>query len=516
MKELVSQTGGRYLFFEDIQDLQDSALKSALSLYSGKGDFVISGCDVEDNTVHAGFVFLEGKVRAVPETSNLSFPVYIVAKNTTEQGMYLDSANEQDTAIDYGVEFSRTNTNGIKILQTGPEVSAGDVLFDSMILPVGLFTEMVSIEGQLKFSDIILQKSGDVLGVTGGMSTPKASIPAITGTSVVLGTDKNGYVRVAETVTGSTEDGLKVLYNGISYKRGSITKSFLLSNTGASLDGVLEVTGDVKTGRGTFFQADGITFSEAKIISWDQVGEKMTVRASADLIVAASGNTVPLLTVQNGGAERIEISNNSIFCRTTSYSTQVEPKSGLDLAGGDAKLYIQGHMYDIGVSPSGFIYDKNNPEFSEYSTNIKYPQLDDVSIINWRKSIDGNEYTGKLQIGLNGLYWDGQFMVEQQSVFKSNVVVQGQLNAPGVYAESINIKNGNQYFVGKAGQYVQTTLTNARFQVASGASASSSRLSIVVDKVTQTYIGGVLVNTSTQAGVETSSVTLPCLVTLNT
>lgn len=513
MKELVSQTGGRYLFFEDIQDLQDSALKSALSLFSGKGNFVISGCDVEDDTVHSGFVFLDGKVREVPEKTGVSFPVYIIAKNTTEQGMYLDTANEQDTAITYGVEFSSSNTSGVKILATGPEVFAGDVLFNSMVLPVGLFTEEVSVDGRIKFSDIVLSKSGDSLNVTGGIITPKASIAAITGTTVTLGSARNGSLRVSESAGG---DGLSVLYNGLSYRNGSTTKTLLMSVTGAALNGKLTLEGDLQTGQGTLFQADGITFSDSKIISWDQVSDRMNVRLAADVFVSASGNVIPAVRIQNGGTESIEITNTSIFCRQSSYSGSVEPKSGLDLNGGDARLYIQGHMYDVGVSPSGFLYDKNNPEFSEYSTNTKFKSLDDVEEINWRKAIDGNEYTGKLSIGLNGLYWNGQMMVEQQSVFKSNVVVQGQLNAPGVYVESVNIKNGNQYFVGKAGQTVQTYITNARFSVASGASASSSRVSIVVDKVTETYVGGMLVNVSTQSGVETSSITLPCLVTLNT
>ena len=112
MKELTSNTGGRYLFFDDIQDLQNSALASAAALYFGKDNCVISGCKVSGNSISAGFVWLDGKIREVPATSNLNFPVYIKANNTTEQGMYQDSVTEQDTAINYGIQFSRKAISG--------------------------------------------------------------------------------------------------------------------------------------------------------------------------------------------------------------------------------------------------------------------------------------------------------------------------------------------------------------------------------------------------------------------
>jgi len=514
MKELTSETGGRYLFFEDISDLQDSALKSAAALFSGKGNFVISGCTVTDNVVEAGFVYLDGKVREVPRTEGVSFPTYIVAKNITEQGMYLDSANDQDTAITYGVEFSSSNTSGIKITSEGPELVAGMVLF-STIFTEYLGVDRIKVDESIMFDTITLSKVNDVLNITGGIATPAATIPSINGTNLVLGNDKNGTIRIPEVIANSSNDGLGISYNTISYKNGNNTVSLSFAGTGASINSSLTLTGSLKLGSNTVISSDRLSYINNDILIWDQSGERNTIRAVADFIVSIAGDSIPSFSVRNGGGERIELTQNSIFCRQATYSQDVEPKSGFDLAGGEAKMYIMGHMYKIAVSPSGFLYDANNPDFSEYSTNTKFARLDDVSEINWKKTIDAQDYTGKLSIGLNGLYWNGEFMVEQQSIFKSNVVVRGQLTAPGLYAESINLKSGDQYFVGKAGQTILTELTNVRFQVGSGASASSSKVSIVVDKVTKTFIGGVLVNISTQAGVTTSTITVPHLVILD-
>ena len=135
MKELTSNTGGRYLFFDDIQDLQNSALASAAALYFGKDNCVISGCKVSGNSISAGFVWLDGKIREVPATGNLNFPVYIKANNTTEQGMYQDSVTEQDTAINYGIQFTTVQPESyIRVTSSGAEPTIEKLMFNGLNL----------------------------------------------------------------------------------------------------------------------------------------------------------------------------------------------------------------------------------------------------------------------------------------------------------------------------------------------------------------------------------------------
>ena len=70
MKEYRSKSGGRYIFNEDIENLQELAL-SMTSMFKDSGvNFVISGCEItvtEDDdqytiTVGSGFAFINDKM----------------------------------------------------------------------------------------------------------------------------------------------------------------------------------------------------------------------------------------------------------------------------------------------------------------------------------------------------------------------------------------------------------------------------------------------------------------------
>ena len=73
MKEYRSRNSGRYVFNEDIHNLQDLAL-SPVELFKDAGeDFVLSGCAITVThsngiytvSVASGFVYLDGKIRRV-------------------------------------------------------------------------------------------------------------------------------------------------------------------------------------------------------------------------------------------------------------------------------------------------------------------------------------------------------------------------------------------------------------------------------------------------------------------
>lgn len=89
MKEYQSKAGGRYIFNEDIENLQELAVSMA-SLFEDCGqDFVISGCEVtkSSNTVSisSGMVWLDGKIRRVAASSGTyqsNMELHIVAKQT--------------------------------------------------------------------------------------------------------------------------------------------------------------------------------------------------------------------------------------------------------------------------------------------------------------------------------------------------------------------------------------------------------------------------------------------------
>lgn len=94
MKEFASQTGGRYTYIDDIMNLQDLALAFA-SIFDGCGDFIISGCKVNGNSISSGYVFINGKIRYCAGASGVSkWPIYIYEANSVEKVSYADSSDK--------------------------------------------------------------------------------------------------------------------------------------------------------------------------------------------------------------------------------------------------------------------------------------------------------------------------------------------------------------------------------------------------------------------------------------
>lgn len=86
MNEFQTQKGGRKIFNEDFDSLQ-KLITSAIGFFSDCGlNYVISGCNVTNDKVLSGYVFLNGKIRKVEETAikNSLRPVIIPTYSTIE------------------------------------------------------------------------------------------------------------------------------------------------------------------------------------------------------------------------------------------------------------------------------------------------------------------------------------------------------------------------------------------------------------------------------------------------
>lgn len=105
MKEFVAQDGGRYTYADDIINLQNLAL-SFSSMFDGCGNFIVSGCNIVGNDLTAGYVYINGKLRACDGRTNVgSFPVYICEQNTIEQVSYVDAGGKSGRNV-YGCVVS--------------------------------------------------------------------------------------------------------------------------------------------------------------------------------------------------------------------------------------------------------------------------------------------------------------------------------------------------------------------------------------------------------------------------
>lgn len=93
MKEFQTQKGGRKIFNEDFEMLQD-LINSTIGFFSDCGlNYVISGCETTDDKVSEGFVFLAGKIRKIKETSiSNSLKPVIVPTYSIIEGEYEDGS----------------------------------------------------------------------------------------------------------------------------------------------------------------------------------------------------------------------------------------------------------------------------------------------------------------------------------------------------------------------------------------------------------------------------------------
>lgn len=109
MRELVLGSGGRRLYNEDLDDLQNNLLAIS-QIFASENPFVISGIEFTEvstnvHDVSAGYVWLGGKIRQYGGTTNLdtstTLPSYIVVSDSQIPRMYDNNTNLPATNV-YG------------------------------------------------------------------------------------------------------------------------------------------------------------------------------------------------------------------------------------------------------------------------------------------------------------------------------------------------------------------------------------------------------------------------------
>ena len=107
MKEFSAQTGGRYTYVDDINNLQELSLAFS-QIFSECDNFIISGCKVSGNRISAGYIYLNGKIRQFGGAQDISkWPQYIYEANSTEEIEYVSGGNKVGRKI-YGCQLSDT------------------------------------------------------------------------------------------------------------------------------------------------------------------------------------------------------------------------------------------------------------------------------------------------------------------------------------------------------------------------------------------------------------------------
>lgn len=102
MKEFVTKRGGRHLFNEDFDNLQDTILGIAEFFKACGDEYIISGCEKDGDYINGGYVFLDGKIRKVERTDVSSLePPYAICAYDVEYTREYQKGNNDVVAVDY-------------------------------------------------------------------------------------------------------------------------------------------------------------------------------------------------------------------------------------------------------------------------------------------------------------------------------------------------------------------------------------------------------------------------------
>lgn len=171
MKEFSAQTGGRYTYADDLENLQDLALAFA-QIFDDCDNFIVSGCEITGNAISAGYVFLNGKFRYFSGATGItSWPQYIYEANSTENMPYESGGskvgrNIYGCAIGKSVPVKQDELTG-KALQSITMLSTGGLrMKDAFIGKYALLLNPVSgsqtVDSIVNFAKAI-NANGDVV-----------------------------------------------------------------------------------------------------------------------------------------------------------------------------------------------------------------------------------------------------------------------------------------------------------------------------------------------------------------
>ena len=77
MKHFSAQTGGRFTYVDDVINLQELAL-AINSIFTDCDNFIVSGCEIDGNSISRGYVYINGELRFFQGANNITqWPRYI-------------------------------------------------------------------------------------------------------------------------------------------------------------------------------------------------------------------------------------------------------------------------------------------------------------------------------------------------------------------------------------------------------------------------------------------------------
>lgn len=213
MKEFSSQTGGRFTYVDDLLNLQELALAFS-SIFSDCDNFIISGCEVENDTITPGVVFLNGKLRIFNGASGVTvWPQYIYELNTTENIPYQSGGEKVGRNIWGCVSGSTVPTSLTPLTNKIPQ------------------SIQISTEGGVTIKDIWFGKYALLLNPSSNMQIVNSNVTvnSLTSQSTVNAKERITVTKPAGAASLGFENSDMVLES--SFENGAIKYRFLVSDS---------------------------------------------------------------------------------------------------------------------------------------------------------------------------------------------------------------------------------------------------------------------------------------------
>ena len=256
MNEFNAQTGGRYVYVDDVLNLQDLALAFG-RVFDECDNFIISGCEVSGSSIGSGYVYLNSKIRHFSGASGITtWPQYLYENNSTESVHYA-SGNTKIGRNIYGVSVGSSVPNTTDALTNNIPVSMVITQSGGTQMKDAFFGKYALVLNPANLSQVLngtLKIDGD-LEVTGNVRSLKnryriveaqAAFDAFFNNNLILQTQ---YDTSKNTYALSMEDGVgfKASINSVAVAQITNDGMTLPGHIQASL-GILGNVGIANTG----------------------------------------------------------------------------------------------------------------------------------------------------------------------------------------------------------------------------------------------------------------------------
>lgn len=247
MNEFNAQTGGRYVYVDDVLNLQDLALAFG-RVFDECDNFIISGCEVSGSTISAGYVYLNGKIRHFSGASGITvWPQYLYENNSTESVHYA-SGNTKIGRNIYGVSIGSSIPTTADALTGKVPVSMVITQSGGTLMKDAFFGKYALVLNSATLSQVLngtLKIDGD-LEVTGNVRSLQNHYRIIESQATFDASFSDGSLNLKTLYDSSNNSYIVSMENGVGV--GVYVNGTLVSTTNAN--GIL-LPGNIQASLGT-------------------------------------------------------------------------------------------------------------------------------------------------------------------------------------------------------------------------------------------------------------------------